>query len=45
MTKWIVPFIVFTAVCLQAGDDQRPHMDESVLCSDSWYQFIEDAVV
>ena len=45
MTRWIVTFIVFAAVCAQAGNDQRPQMDENVLCSDSWYQSIEDAVV
>ena len=45
MSRWIFAFVVFTAVCAQAGDDQRPHKDERVLCSDSWYQFIEDAVV
>jgi uncharacterized protein len=45
MTRWIVAFIVFTAACVQAGNDQRPRMEERNLCSDSWYQFIEDAVV
>jgi len=45
MTIWVVAFIVFTAVCTQASDDQRLDVEEIILCSDSWYQFIEDAVV
>ena len=45
MTRWIVAFIVLTACCAQAGDAQRPYMEERILCSDSWYQFIENAVV
>jgi uncharacterized protein len=45
MTRWIAAFIIFAAVCAQASDVHFSGTEAEILCSDSWYQFIEDAVV
>jgi len=43
--KWIAVFIFFfAAVCAQASDDHQPSMETSIICSDSWYRYIEHAV-
>jgi len=42
--RWIAAFIIFTAVCAHASDDHQASMEAGILCSDSWYRFIDDTV-
>jgi hypothetical protein len=37
-------FIIFVAICAQAGNDHRSSMAAETLCSDSWNRFIEETV-
>ena len=44
MGRWIAAFIIFAAVCAQAGDYHQASMKAGILCSDPWYRYIEDTV-
>lgn len=44
MTRWIAAFIIYAAVFAQASDDHLSSTESEILCSDSWYRFIDDTV-
>jgi uncharacterized protein len=44
MTRWISAIIIFAAVYAQANDNHRSNMETEILCSDSWYRFLDDMV-
>jgi uncharacterized protein len=41
MNRWIAAFLIFAAAFVQASDDHLSSTKAEILCSDSWYQFIE----
>jgi uncharacterized protein len=44
MNRWIAAIIIFAAVCAQADDNHMSNLETGILCSDSWYRFIDDMV-
>ena len=45
MTRRIAVLIIFAAGCAQASDVHFSGTAAEILCSDSWYRFIDDTVV
>ena len=45
MSRWVSVFIILVGVFAQASNDYNSIMAVETLCSDPWYQFIEETVL